>query len=503
LAYFNKKSTASYQYGTGIAQNTSTPYNYWVPSPTTAFPLYSASSDLVIAIQNSINTQFSTIPDLSGTNIAMRINPTNSQAVDCSLTVVVNQPYNKYTPQSSWYNNLYVDQAMIQSSYPFYKNGIFNTQTSLVSSGVVISYQAASSIGIRGYRDISQNQLYLNSTNNYFTIVPFQDGVSCAYDSDPTINSYNTVTITVPYSVGGVQIPYTRDNLIAAINTAFASSDVSGSTISIGLNNLGVEYTKIRLLINKQYGAKDYRLVFYDPYSFVKCFVGASSIKNTTWDSTVGWILGYRESTVYSLQGLANGLTPIQITGDTGVSTNLFNYFVISMDDFNQNHLNDGLVTITPREITIPLPSYANKSNFTCDPVTGKRSYNTSTPTDLKRLTQNQIYSLTEIANSSGTNATTNSLSNSVSIKSYSQGPYVQDVFAIIPLRVSGLANGSYYTDNGGSLQNQQRLYFGPINLYKLAIKLVDDRGNTVNLNNANWSFSIICEMLYKPKPSA
>ena len=89
-----------------------------------------------------------------------------------------------------------------------------------------------------------------------------------------------------------------------------------------------------------------------------------------------------------------------------------------------------------------------------------------------------------------------------MSLKSYSQGPYVKDLFAIIPLRLAGLANGSYYVDNGGSLQNQKRLYFGPINLHKLSVKLIDDRGNIVNLNNANWSFSILCEMLYRPKLS-
>jgi hypothetical protein len=121
--------------------------------------------------------------------------------------------------------------------------------------------------------------------------------------------------------------------------------------------------------------------------------------------------------------------------------------------------------------------------------------------TDYNRLTQNQIYSLTEIANS--TNKTNlNVLNNSVSVNSYSKGPYVQDVFAIIPLRLSGLNNGSYFVDNGGSLQNQQRLYFGPVNLFKFSIKLVDDRGNIVNLNNSNWSFSILCELLYKPNPS-
>jgi hypothetical protein len=478
-----------------IEQTTSEPYNYWVSSPTNT-PYNASDASLIYNIASLINTQFSTISDLSGTTISMRINPVNAAIVDCSLIVNINQPYNKYAPLTSWSQNLYVDYAMIQTSYNLYNNAT----TSINAPPRVISYLTPSYIGVRGYVDISQNQLYLDGTNNYFTITPYEDGVSCLYETLDELKNYNTVTVTIPYSNGGVQIAYTRDNLITAINAAFIGTDCSGSVISIEKNSFGLEYTKIRLLINKEYSAADYRLVFYDPYSFVRCAVGSTSIQNTTWDSTVGWILGYRASTVYILSDIgSNG--PIQIIGDTGVSTVLYNYFLICLDDYNQNHLNDGLVTITPREVTIPLPSYANKSNFTCDPVTGQKTYNTTTATNYKRLTQNQIYAITEIANSS--NSSTNSLSNSVSMKSYSQGPYVQDLFAIVPLRVAGLTNGSYYVDNGGSLQNQQRIYFGPINLSKLSVKLVDDRGNIVNLNNANWSFSILCETLYKPKPSS
>lgn len=494
LAYFNKKTTASYNLGKSIEQDTYNPYNYWVASPDTT-PYSDVSYVLVSNIESQINQQFSSIYDLSGTKISMLLNSLTSK-VTCTLTVNINQPYNVYFENSSWYKNLNIDKSMIQTSYILYDN----SATSLINN-TVISYSSDSAISIRGYISIPQTQFYLDSTNNYFKITPFEDGLSCAYETDATLRNYNTITIAVPYDNTNGKIMYSRDSLITAINNQFIGTDASGSLIKVEVDKYGVEYTKIRLLINKQYGAKDYRVVFYDPYSFVKCFTNTSSVRNTTWDSTLGWVLGYRESTEYILTNLATGLNSTQIVGDTGVSTNLFNYFLICLDDFNQNHLNDGLVTITPRETTTQLPSYANKTNFICDPITGQRAYNSSTRTDYKKLTQNQIYAITEIANSG--NSTTSVLSNSVSTKSYSQGPYVQDLFAIVPLRLAGLSNGSYYVDNGGSLQNQQRIYFGPVNLHKLSVKLVDDRGNIVNLNNANWSFSILCETLYKPKPSA
>jgi hypothetical protein len=164
--------------------------------------------------------------------------------------------------------------------------------------------------------------------------------------------------------------------------------------------------------------------------------------------------------------------------------------------------LNDGLVTLTPKITEIPLPTYANRSNFVCDPVTGLVSYNVSNNIDnYSRLTQNQIYSLTEIANSKRSSSTI-SLSENISNNGYGSGPFVKDVFGLVPVKTSGLQNGSVYIEFGGTLQNQERTYFGPVNIHRMAIKLVSDRGDTVDLNGSNWSFSLICEQLYQQKPT-
>jgi hypothetical protein len=212
-------------------------------------------------------------------------------------------------------------------------------------------------------------------------------------------------------------------------------------------------------------------------------------------------MLGYRTNTIYNLSNYNSAPGPIQLTGDTSITTNLYNYFVICLDDFTNNHFSNGLVTIDKKNVNIDLPSYVNKSNFICDPVTGKLSYNTTSVTDYNNLTQNQIYAVTETYNSKNSINKVN-INNSQIVNPYSSGPYIQDVFAVVPLRLAGLANGSYFVDNGGSLQNQQRLYFGPVNLFKFSIQLLDDRGHVVNLNNSNWSFTILCDVLYKPTPS-
>ena len=88
----------------------------------------------------------------------------------------------------------------------------------------------------------------------------------------------------------------------------------------------------------REYGTSDFNLVFFDDESFATCVAGASSIQNTTWDTTIGWIMGFREYTTYDMSATGteedtvvdsvNG-NEITIIGDTGLSTNLYNYFLI------------------------------------------------------------------------------------------------------------------------------------------------------------------------------
>ena len=83
------------------------------------------------------------------------------------------------------------------------------------------------------------------------------------------------------------------------------------------------------------------------------------------------------------------------------------------------------------------------------------------------------------------------------SSKLYSDPPYVKDMFAVIPIKVSGLSQGEVFTEYGGTMQDNDRKYFGPVKISKLKIQLLNDHGDVVNLNGANWSFSFVFEYLY------
>jgi hypothetical protein len=233
-------------------------------------------------------------------------------------------------------------------------------------------------------------------------------------------------------------------------------------------------------------------------------------------DSTLGWILGYRNFTEYEM--LPENMTynysfdppttyyttdantyyyydtstnVAAFSGDTTISINLYSYFLIMLDDYTQNHLNDGLVTITTKDTSIPLPSYANKTMTRCDPITGDLYIGSGSSLKNNGLTSKQIYSVNQLLNNKNTEKSI-----------YSPGPFVQDIFGMIPMKTAGLANGASYIEFGGTLQIQERTYFGPVNIHRMSIKLLNDKGGVVDLNGSNWSFSLIAEQLYNPSKS-
>ena len=400
-----------------------------------------------------------------------------------------------------------VKKIMTESSYTInfkddtvtnYDLSTWSKNLKLLTSYNLNLFSRGSFSDISGNGVINSDRIDLTQGGNQFELVPIDEGVTGA----------GTILFDIPAS------EYNRIQLFETMNTLFDSrEETRGTRISYIVTANNTEFTKIRWNINKVYTSKDYKLVFYDLYSFVSCFLGNSSVRNATWDTTLGWIMGFHKFTEYPLilDNLRDGYyydavnaiitgnpysvdavsvpfrTIITLTGDTTVSVNLYNYFMVILDDFNASHLNDGLVSITQTDTNLSLPSYANRAKYICDPAT-KRILNTGI-TDIasNNLTQNQVYSINQIINTQNTP------------KSFtSQGVYVSDIFGLIPIKTSGYSPGQVYVELGGTLQSQDRTYFGPVNIHRMAISLLNDRGEVVDLNGANWSLQFICEQLYQ-----
>ena len=300
---------------------------------------------------------------------------------------------------------------------------------------------------------------------------------------------------------------YTRTQLIAEINRIFATIPIVSKSSLTSTNDSDNNTTTTLIIdytINKIYTSRDYRVVFYDINSFSRCTNASASYRNATIDTTLGYILGFHSAAEYEFNTTTLQRTTtenpftindtliinnntyntlITLTSDSVVNVYLYTYFMIILDDFNQNHLNDGLVTLSKRDYSVTLPSYANRK------IAKQCNSTTNTLSDMN-LTQKQVYSVEQILAEQNRQR-----------DNYNQGVYVRDMFALLPGKTG--TPGSIYVEFGGTLQQQERVYFGPVNIRRISVKLVNDKGDVVDLNGGNWSFQLVCEQLYQKGESA
>jgi hypothetical protein len=104
-----------------------------------------------------------------------------------------------------------------------------------------------------------------------------------------------------------------------------------------------------------------------------------------------------------------------------------------------------------------------------------------------RQLTQAQIYTINTIIQDR----------NNTTIDRYT-GPTTTDVLALIPVKTYSLLPGQPYIEFGSSMQTNERIYFGPVNIERMKIQLMDDKGNILNMHGNDWSFTITSTHLYE-----
>ena len=312
------------------------------------------------------------------------------------------------------------------------------------------------------------------------------------------------IELSVP---DGIYNTYTLYN---AINNRLKDNIQTHDSIVYSTFDKGTEYSVFQVSINQKYTAEDYVLSFFNAddreVQNIQS-ITTNSFQTTTWDVTVGWLLGFHSYPDFDLSSSAdlnqrhielNNYTVntstniVTLQGDSSLDLFLFKNLYIIVDDFTQNHLNDGLITGVRNTPNADPPSYSSSGTRVCNPLTSNIQssiFNAAQPG--MGLTQNQLFAANQINNE-------NIVKNST--KLYSDPPYVKDMFAMIPIKVSSLKSGDVYVLDGGTLQDNDRKYFGPVNITKLRIQLLNDHGDVINLNGSNWSFSFICEYLYNTK---
>lgn len=299
---------------------------------------------------------------------------------------------------------------------------------------------------------------------------------------------------------------YSNTAFVTALNKAFVDASFNFPT-----SDLPVSYNASngKLTMNLVDGSYNHikpittttKVVFYDFKNLANCGIKCSV--NNYLNNTMGWLMGYRDP--FELVKVAGN------TANAILDLNGPKYLILALDDYNQNHVNNGLVSITELSSTLALPDYYNKSlPYTCSDATNnltellasdegsngllvagkyQSGYNPSQvvlPSAPRTLTSAQIYTINEILKNKNNN--TNYLS---------KAPTTSDILAIVPFKGSG-TTGSLLVEFGSSLQSNIRTYFGPVNIERMSVRLLDDKGNLVDLNGGDWCFTLICECLYK-----
>lgn len=261
------------------------------------------------------------------------------------------------------------------------------------------------------------------------------------------------------------------------------------------------------------------QIIFYDFTGVLQCNVNCYSKSNHFFNNTLGWIMGYR---LPYLNVNDNGNTAGAILDLNGPK-----YLILVIDDYNQNHVNNSLVSISQFSNTLKMPTYYSPDiPYTCitpaqrgnnltelvDGVVIQSVFDNQTPNAQNGLLiagkYEQDYTDTQVVLPSAprtlTNAqlyTINSINNNNNnLTNYlSKAPTTPDILAIIPVKTStGVPTGSLLVEFSGSLQDSERTYFGPVNIERMAVKLLDDKGNVLNLNGNDWCVTLIAECLYQ-----
>lgn len=310
---------------------------------------------------------------------------------------------------------------------------------------------------------------------------------------------------------------YNLSDICDALNAAFVSSGFICGTklittsnsntgkVSINLNSCvdpnGNVIESVKDVSDFQLGKTAY-ITFFD-FGIIQR-VSTPTPTTTTFSNTLGWLLGYKNpfEIILTYGNTANAVA--NLTGSK--------YLILVLDDLNQNQINNSIVTITDDSKDVSLPNYFNTSDqkvsvkkpdiyseeiFLIEFIKGNLNMDKIRMFETQYLQAEQGYPKTL------TQAQTYTINSIITDKQQTQtfrakAPSMSDSFAILPIKYGSMKTGDCYVEFSGSLQDNMRQYFGPVTIRRMMIKLLDDKGQILNLNGGDWSFTLISENLYQ-----
>tara|TARA_B100001093_G_C26857891_1_gene1028344 strand:+ start:4816 stop:6312 length:1497 start_codon:yes stop_codon:yes gene_type:complete len=254
--------------------------------------------------------------------------------------------------------------------------------------------------------------------------------------------------------------------------------------------NLLFEYDPLKHKISIQNNnLHNIKIQWYRPSASITLCVEGGGVGQKI-DYNLGFLLGFRlQEYIIQPTQKATGEALLDLLGPK--------YFLLSLDDFMNSKPNQDLVTMTSNKSNFSLPSYYNKETMSLAlddpclpqfnlPELGCRAQTINR--DLSsNLTQKQRYTVDQIK-----------LAMTGKPADRYTSPASTDVLHRIPIPNTAITSFGtlIYTNPRPDLT--KRIYFGPVNLSAFRVRLLNDKGYLVNLNNMDWSFSLQVKMLYQ-----
>lgn len=307
------------------------------------------------------------------------------------------------------------------------------------------------------------------------------------FNTDFTLDLSEPLTDVVSISLSNVNIPtswYAFDYHLG--NTKF-SKNIGLDEDIFEINPGNYDISGLTREINKASGAFDFS---YDEHSH-KVTIGVGSegqtfvyySENGELDSSfscvggqqinqnLGWNLGFRRYKDASGISLVNLPANKRVRAEATADTYGPRYFLLELTDFNQTQINSGIVSVADRSSKVM--------------AINKRAIQGTNHT---KLTKAQLY--TQNAQANNNNGDKKIVDNRV------YGPTSKDVLGMIPLTGINKLRPEPLIEDFNDI-NVPRTYSGPVKIDKLRIRLLDDKGNLVNLHDNDWSFTLIVEQLH------
>jgi hypothetical protein len=280
---------------------------------------------------------------------------------------------------------------------------------------------------------------------------------------------YNGIMITIP---DGNYLPA---DLATAITTE-AAKNIATQSLIVAYNSMSnrISFTNNDTL--------QVVVIFYiqaNVTNFKNCGVSVlNNFQTLGINKTLGWLLGFR-TPANLLTGDVNIILEPgqQLFSDVTPNTYGPKYFTLSVEEFSNYRLTNGIVSITNTNNSsiLTVPDFYKTIRASCKLREGS-------------LTQAEQYTLNAIIENNKPNLNVGGFTNKLT------GPNIQAALAIIPLVNITTLRPDPYIKFGADLLPNVRNYSTPTVLSRLSVSLTDDNGNLVNLYDNDWSFSLIIE---------